>query len=308
MEKYKEILYDKFRKGLIDEDEIKNGLDILSAEKYKSDRDRPEIYLHLAIAFILSSIVYIIAYNWHVLGSLHKIFIMVFVVFIPFIIYNLSIEEKYRKLALFSMEFLIGIMFALFGQVYQTGADAYMLFVIWSISIMPMVVVVRYLPSYFLFFITASAGAILYTIQSGESMLVISIVNILPLIIMILVNNILKKDKRVVEKIEKFFITLLFLYFLVGASSYAIRDENDFFLSFAYYVIWAFGIFFYKKEKYYKLLSLIPLFTLIPPAMFLLFKDSVNSIESFLVLTIVIIAEYAFLIKGLNVLRGDKNE
>ena len=308
MEKYREILYSKYRKGIISLAGLEKGLHIIDSEKFDLDREKPELYLHMGTAFILSSIVYLTAFNWHGLSSFSKMLIMALVVFIPFVIYNLPINEKYRKLSLFSLEFLIGIMFAVFGQVYQTGADSYMLFVMWSLAIVPMVLTVRYLPSYFLFFTVLSLAAILYVSYLGSVMGVISIINVIPLFIVLIINKVLKNEKSMIEKLEKFFITLLFLYFLFGACSYAFYKENYFFLSFAYYLMWALGVCFYKNEKYYKLLSLIPLFSLIPPFLILIFKDSIDSIESVFVLVLVIIGAYAGLIKILNNLRGERDE
>lgn len=308
MERYREILYNKYRKGLIDSVELEKGLHIIDSEKFYLQGEKPELYLHMGTAFILSSIVYLAAFNWHGFSSLSKMLIMALVVFIPFFIYNLPISEKYKKLSLFSLEFLIGIMFAVFGQVYQTGADSYMLFVMWSLAIFPMVLSLRYLPSYFLFFIVLSLAAILYVSYLGSVIGVISIINFIPLLIILFINKVLKKETQMVERLEKFFISILFLYFLFGACSYAFYKESYFFVSFAYYLIWAVGIYFYKNEKYYKLLSLIPLFSLIPPLLILTFKDSIDSIESIFVLVLVIIGAYVGLVKVLNNLRGDRDE
>jgi uncharacterized membrane protein len=57
--------------------------------------------------------------------------------------WRLGIDSMGGKAALFSSAFLIGIVFAVFGQVYQTGADPYGLFVAWSIGVLPLAIIGR---------------------------------------------------------------------------------------------------------------------------------------------------------------------
>lgn len=317
MEKYIDILYEKFRNEELSKEKFEEGLNIIRREKYKKDigKSYNKLYLHLGIAFILSSIVYLAAFNWKGMEALEKIGIMTGTVTIPFIIYMLKLNSIYRKLALFALEFLIGILFALFGQVYQTGADSYMLFVIWSGAIAPMVLAEAFLPSYMLIFITSSTGAILYAMHLGSDMVIISIVNIIPLLILGIVNLLMKNREEMKEKIEKFFITLLFMYYLFGVAAYSINDRGIFYLSVFYYAIWAFGIYGLKGTKYYKLLSVIPLLSLIPPIIIVAFIEAIKEVSSFdgaififLFITLLIIGAYVALIKGINHIRGEENE
>lgn len=56
---------------------------------------------------------------------------------------RLGIDSIDGRVALFSTAILVGVLLAVFGQVYQTGADPYDLFVAWSIVIFPLALIGR---------------------------------------------------------------------------------------------------------------------------------------------------------------------
>ena len=60
---------------------------------------------------------------------------------------------------------LVGVLLAVFGQIYQTGADAYTLFVGWGLLILPWVVLARALPLWVLWLTVAGVGGFTYAVQ-----------------------------------------------------------------------------------------------------------------------------------------------
>ena len=86
-----------------------------------------------------------LASNWYILPSLVKfgIFFGVVILSSALLIFRKWAIVVERSLGMLVM-LLIGALYALYGQVYQTGADAYTLFMMWGISISPMVLLSRY--------------------------------------------------------------------------------------------------------------------------------------------------------------------
>jgi uncharacterized membrane protein len=69
------------------------------------------------------------------------------------------------RAALFSSAFLVGVLFAVFGQVYQTGADPYGLFIAWSILILPLAIIGRQAALWILFQALVTLALIMYWTQ-----------------------------------------------------------------------------------------------------------------------------------------------
>jgi len=79
--------------------------------------------------------------------------------------WRLGIDSMGGRAALFSSAFLVGVLFAVFGQVYQTGADPYGLFVAWSILILPLAIIVRQAALWILFQTLLVLALIMYWTQ-----------------------------------------------------------------------------------------------------------------------------------------------
>jgi uncharacterized membrane protein len=79
--------------------------------------------------------------------------------------WRLGIDSMGGRAALFSSAFLVGILFAVFGQVYQTGADPYGLFIAWSILILPLAIIGRQVALWILFQTLLILALIMYWTQ-----------------------------------------------------------------------------------------------------------------------------------------------
>ena len=94
------------------------------------------VFLTMGVGFLVIGIVFFFAYNWE---DLHK--------FLKFGIAELLVAGAtaaalivrskvwVRNVILAGASLLVGVLFAVFGQVYQTGANAYDFFLIWTIFI-----------------------------------------------------------------------------------------------------------------------------------------------------------------------------
>ncbi len=120
----------------------------------------------VATALIVAGIASFFAWNWADLHRFAKFgLIETGIVAAVAIAWRFGLESVAGRAALFAAAFLVGVLLALFGQVYQTGADPYGLFVAWAILILPWVLIGRQAGLWLLFVLLIGLALILYWIQ-----------------------------------------------------------------------------------------------------------------------------------------------
>ncbi len=98
----------------------------------------------IGVLLIISGVAAFFAWNWADLDYMVKFaLIQAGIAGTALLVWRLGIDSMGGRAALFASAFLIGVLFAVFGQVYQTGADPYGLFVAWSILILPLAIIGR---------------------------------------------------------------------------------------------------------------------------------------------------------------------
>lgn len=117
--------------------------------------------------FIVTGAFFFFAYNWKELSPIWKFSIIQSALFLCTLLCI-----KYEKSPILSQAFaigtssLIGIFLAVLGQIYQTGADSYGLFLLWSILILPFALFYGFAVVWCMFFILSQLGLILWFLQS----------------------------------------------------------------------------------------------------------------------------------------------
>lgn len=103
--------------------------------------------LALGAGFTLSGIVFFFAYNW---DDLHRFLKLGVIAGLVVLTASLSLKKSFqpvlRKVLLSAAAVLVGVLFAVFGQIYQTGADAYDFFLAWTVFITLWVIVSDFPP------------------------------------------------------------------------------------------------------------------------------------------------------------------
>ena len=95
------------------------------------------LLLTIGAALVLSGIVYFFAYNWAKITPAIKLSSIQFGIIACVIgAYFYSLQRMPGQVFLLSSSVLVGVFMAVFGQIYQTGADAYQLFMMWSLLIL----------------------------------------------------------------------------------------------------------------------------------------------------------------------------
>ena len=121
-----------------------------------------------AVALVLS-LVFFIAYNWQNIGKMGKFALVEGALVITIALYVAlsfrQLRQRFqliRQLLLLIASIITGSLLALFGQVYQTGADTWQLFFGWALLITPWVVIARFPTLWLLWLGLINACLLLY--------------------------------------------------------------------------------------------------------------------------------------------------
>lgn len=103
--------------------------------------------LVIGALLMLSGVVFFFAYNWADMGRFQKLG-LIFAALAGHALGTgwLGLGRLSGQIMLTSACVFTGVFLAVFGQIYQTGADAYELFVGWSALILPWVMIARFAP------------------------------------------------------------------------------------------------------------------------------------------------------------------
>jgi uncharacterized membrane protein len=101
--------------------------------------------LILGASLVLAGVVYFFAYNWHALPKLLK-FTILESGLAGAALASLKLKDLPRQVALLFATALLGPLLAVYGQVYQTGADPWTLFFVWALLAIPFAVSARWAP------------------------------------------------------------------------------------------------------------------------------------------------------------------
>ncbi len=150
---------------LIDPGHIDKALALVgvypSTESWQRFLDKLLLWLGcLSIAF---SVLFFIAFNWELLGRFAK-FAMVEALIIAAIAtyWRLSDHPLMSKVALLMAAIFLGVLLALFGQTYQTGADPWQLFFTWAMLMLPWAAVGRFPAIWLLWLALLNTATVLY--------------------------------------------------------------------------------------------------------------------------------------------------
>ncbi|MEL7185883.1 MAG: DUF2157 domain-containing protein [Pseudomonadota bacterium] len=118
---------------------------------------------------LLAGVVFFFAYNWDVLSPFAKFAILQGAILTAFIGAMVArIDKPMGEGLLIAASVFTGVLFAVVGQVYQTGADAWELFVAWSALILPWALASKSSAHWMLWIVIVIAAASFY----GEQVLV----------------------------------------------------------------------------------------------------------------------------------------
>jgi len=128
-------------------------------------------YLLLAVGALslAAGLVFFIAYNWTAIGRFAKFGLVEAVIVLAVLVYlRLDINKTASKFALLVAAIALGVLLALFGQTYQTGADPWELFFNWALLILPWVVIARFAALWLVWLALLNLALVLYYTALGR--------------------------------------------------------------------------------------------------------------------------------------------
>ena len=128
-----------------------------------------QMLLFFGSALVLAGIVFYFAYNWAAMGKFFKFGLIESGIIVCIVGSHLRGRTRLGgKVLLLGGAVLVGVFLAVYGQIYQTGADAYGLFIIWAVLILGWVVISEFAALWLVWLILLNTGAILYWQQVGH--------------------------------------------------------------------------------------------------------------------------------------------
>lgn len=121
------------------------------------------LLLVLGVSLILSGIVYFFAFNWTKITPAMKLGSIQLAILGCFgALYFCGLAYLSGKIMLLSASVLVGVFLAVFGQIYQTGADAYNLFMMWALFILPWVILSEFAALWLVWLVVSNIFLFLY--------------------------------------------------------------------------------------------------------------------------------------------------
>lgn len=262
-------------------------------------------FISLGVSFTTAGIIFFFAYNW---ADLHK-FIKIgliegLIVFTTLIVLFAKISLDVKNILLTGVSILVGVLFAVFGQIYQTGANAYDFFLGWTMFIALWVAISNFAPLWLVFITLINTTLILYSQQVAHNWSEVFVFTLLFVInILFLTTSLfLKKTIREINVPIWFsnLIALASVSFSTIGITFGIFDKNQtsfFVLIVITSILYAVGIKYGIKVKSGFYLSIIPFSVIVIISAFLI-KLS-DDAGMFFFISLFVIASVTLVIKNL---------
>jgi uncharacterized membrane protein len=127
-------------------------------------------FLVLGTALLLAGVIFFFAWNWDGMTRWQRLVVPVIGVLVPALGSRfLARSGLSEKMALLAASVMIGVFLAVFGQEYQTGADAYELFLGWSLLALPWVLAAEFPALWVVWLAIASTALATWWTQIGSA-------------------------------------------------------------------------------------------------------------------------------------------
>lgn len=153
------------RNGLLDIHAYERGLKLIGFTPSPSKWNAffAIVMLVLGAGFTVNGIYFFFAYNWAEMHRFVKLGIVEFLILLAVIAASIAgLDKLPGKITLTVAGVLIGALFAVFGQVYQTGADSYRLFLIWAVLMAGWVFISRFTSMWLIWVLLLNTTLLLY--------------------------------------------------------------------------------------------------------------------------------------------------
>jgi uncharacterized membrane protein len=158
-------LIDFIEQGIIPAEKIDAALSVVKVtpdgNSWRTFIDRLLLWLGgLALAF---AVMFFIAYNWKDLGHFTKFGMVEGCIVLAVAAYcKLAENSIASKVSLLVASIILGVLLALYGQTYQTGADPWQLFFNWALLMLPWAAIGRFTAIWIVWVALMNVSIVLY--------------------------------------------------------------------------------------------------------------------------------------------------
>lgn len=259
------------------------------------------LLLSIGIGFTVSGIIFFFAYNWEHLHKFLKLGLVEGILLVATVpLFIPKIKNYIKSIILTGASFLVGLLFAVFGQVYQTGANSYDFFLAWTIFISLWVWISNFYPLWLLYIVLINTTLHFYSEQVANnwSEVLVYTIHFVTIAVALISSIIIAKTN-----VPKWFINTL----AISAISYStagisIGIFNNFNFDFGILIlisgiVYALGIWYGLRTKNSVFVSIIPLSLIIIISAFLV--DVSENEAMFFIISLFIIISISYTIKKL---------
>ncbi len=221
--------------------------------------------LSLGIVFTVSGIVFFFAYNWNDLHKYTKLGIIQAIIVLTTAIFLISkSNDNLKNILLTTSAIIVGVLFAVFGQIYQTGANAYDFFLTWTLAISLWVFVSNFAPLWLLFITLVNTVVFFFAEQVAQNWSDIFVLEMFFLVnfsFLIISLGIQKFSQNI--KIPLWFSNVLSLVAVISLTIALINGifdnyKDEFYpLLFVAIIVYIIGVFYSLKVKQSFYISII---------------------------------------------------
>lgn len=262
-------------------------------------------FISLGVSFTTAGIIFFFAYNWADLHKFIKIGLiegLIIVTTLIVLFFKVSLDIK--NILLTGASILVGVLFAVFGQIYQTGANAYDFFLGWTMFISLWVAISNFAPLWLVFITLINTTLILYSQQVAHDWSEVFVFTLLFIINILFLTTALFGKKIIAEiKPPIWFTNLIALasvsFSTIGICTGIFDQQQTSFLALIIItsILYGFGIKYGLKIKSGFYLSIIPFSIIVIVSAFLI-KLS-DGAGMFFIISVFVIASVTFVIKNL---------
>lgn len=289
------------QQGLIAKDDIEKALRITQAQPDTQqwyEFIKRSLFL-LSMLSVACGIIFFFAYNWNHLSSFNKFAIIQVLMIISTFCYTQTPKYSHIQgaVALF-MVLIIGALFALFGQTYQTGKDPWQLFALWTLFATPLAYHARSTMIWLVWltllnlslFLFVDVNQVLFGIIFNDEshMLLFIYSNALALILF----EALYHKKRVFNRVTAQTAAVLVMMTGTSLASISIIDDHFNGLYIFTYIMWMMAVYYFYRRQTIDILILassVISFICLVVALYIKIFDNFLDAGGFLLLSVLII-------------------
>jgi uncharacterized membrane protein len=156
-------IQDFYSQGYLDQQARKEAIKLLCPPKIMWQFWADRMLVLFSAALILAGVVFFFAYNWANMAAWLKLgLIQIAIVGCVIITLIKGVQQLVGKVFLLAASLFVGVLLAVYGQIYQTGADAYQLFAGWALLITGWVIVSKFGGLWLMWLLLINTAIVLY--------------------------------------------------------------------------------------------------------------------------------------------------